>query len=210
MVLDTSVLVSGLLSSTGAAAEVLEHILRGTLFVLFDERILGEYREVFARPEFAVINGEDLESVLFVLTQGGQVRCTPYPGTLKDEKDRPFIEVAISGKADLILTFNPKDFMEPPGLPVMKPGQWAQLVAHWLTSPNPEGTTMEAMACTKCGTIRLWRVTGLEVPTEPEQLPFGCAQPTSGGQCGGVLWGYPDTDDGRARACAQGLPVRRV
>ena len=139
VVLDTSVLVAGLLSGRGAAAEVVEQVFRSTLVVLYDQRILDEYREVLARSEFAAIDPEEVDALLFVLGQGEPVTAAAYAGTMVDEDDRPFIEVALSGGADVVLTHNPKDFTEQPGLPVMKPGEWAKQVAHWLTKPNPRG-----------------------------------------------------------------------
>lgn len=52
VVLDTNVLMSGLLSPQGAPAAVLRCILAGSALVCFDERILSEYRGVLARSKF--------------------------------------------------------------------------------------------------------------------------------------------------------------
>lgn len=54
IVLDTKVLVSGLLSSQGAPAAVLRSLLAGDAAVCFDERILSEYRGVLARDKFGL------------------------------------------------------------------------------------------------------------------------------------------------------------
>ena len=52
IVLDTNVLVSGLLNPDGAPGRLLDLILGGRLQILYDDRILGEYSDVLARPQF--------------------------------------------------------------------------------------------------------------------------------------------------------------
>jgi len=48
IVLDTNIVVSGLLQSQGNPAEVLTLVLSGAIQVCHDERILAEYAEVLA------------------------------------------------------------------------------------------------------------------------------------------------------------------
>jgi putative PIN family toxin of toxin-antitoxin system len=52
IVLDTNIVVSGLLQSQGNPAQVLTLALAGAVQVCHDERILAEYAEVLARPRF--------------------------------------------------------------------------------------------------------------------------------------------------------------
>ena len=52
IVLDTNIVVSGLLHSEGNPARVLTLSLSGAVQVCHDERILAEYAEVLARPHF--------------------------------------------------------------------------------------------------------------------------------------------------------------
>ena len=49
IVLDTNVLVCGMLSGAGAPGEVLQLNLQGELHLLSDARILAEYDEVLAK-----------------------------------------------------------------------------------------------------------------------------------------------------------------
>lgn len=49
-VIDTNVLVSGLIKQGTPPAEVLSDLVSGVLVVLYDQRILEEYRDVLARP----------------------------------------------------------------------------------------------------------------------------------------------------------------
>lgn len=52
IVLDTNVIVSGLLKSQGNPAEVLTLALAGAVQVCYDKLIFAEYAEVLARPRF--------------------------------------------------------------------------------------------------------------------------------------------------------------
>ncbi|MDP2755681.1 MAG: putative toxin-antitoxin system toxin component, PIN family, partial [Nitrospirota bacterium] len=52
IVLDTNVLVAGLLSPFGPCGEIVRMVSSGELILLFDARILSEYDEVLRRPKF--------------------------------------------------------------------------------------------------------------------------------------------------------------
>ena len=54
IVLDTNVLVSGLHNPHGAPGRILDLILGARIPVLYDDRILAEYRDVLARPRLAI------------------------------------------------------------------------------------------------------------------------------------------------------------
>lgn len=51
-VLDTNVVVSGLLKPYSSAGYIVRLVAEGALQVAYDARILLEYREVLARPKF--------------------------------------------------------------------------------------------------------------------------------------------------------------
>jgi len=51
VVLDTNVLVSSLLSQKSWPAKILDLTLDDYIQVAYDDRLLGEYEEVLARPE---------------------------------------------------------------------------------------------------------------------------------------------------------------
>ena len=53
IVVDTNVLVSGLLNPYGAPGQIVNLIAAGELSLAFDARILGEYRNVLLRPAFS-------------------------------------------------------------------------------------------------------------------------------------------------------------
>jgi putative PIN family toxin of toxin-antitoxin system len=110
IVVDTNVLVSGLLSPYGASAEVVRLAVGGALVPLYDARILGEYREVLLEREFA-IRREYLPQLLEAFESNGEtVIAIPLKNRLPDPDDEMFLEVAISGRAEFLATFNLKHF----------------------------------------------------------------------------------------------------
>ena len=110
IVLDTNVLVSGLLSPQGAPATVLRSVVAGSASICFDERILSEYRRVLARRKF----GFDAEQVAVLLefleATGHAVLAPPLALSLPDTSDEAFVEVAVASSADFIVTGNLKHF----------------------------------------------------------------------------------------------------
>jgi putative PIN family toxin of toxin-antitoxin system len=110
IVLDTNVLVSGIIRPHGAAGVLLRMIVAGALDVAVDERILLEYEEVAARPKFG-INPADARFMLERIRRRAQ-RAVAHPlsAALPDPDDRPFIEVAHAAAADAIVTGNRRHF----------------------------------------------------------------------------------------------------
>jgi len=108
IVLDTNVLVSAFLSPDGAPAQVLALVLGGELDLMVDDRILDEYREVLARPRFR-LDASDVAEVLRQLEADGErIAAAPVERQLPDPDDQPFLEVALAGQADAIVTGNPE------------------------------------------------------------------------------------------------------
>lgn len=110
IVLDTNVLVSGLLSPFGVAAKILRLIGQGKINLLHDSRILTEYKEVLLRPKFK-FNPEKIKIILDYLEASGiAISALPIFINLPDPKDIPFLEVALTGHAHYLVTFNLKHF----------------------------------------------------------------------------------------------------
>jgi putative PIN family toxin of toxin-antitoxin system len=109
-VVDTNVIVSALLRRSGPAGQVLDSILAGELTVLYDDRILGEYRDVLIRPKFQLFLPEVDAVVGFIEAFGEYWSGQRLDLLLPDETDLPFLEVATAGLADALITGNAKDF----------------------------------------------------------------------------------------------------
>lgn len=126
IVLDTNVLVSGLHNPNGAPGRIVDLILGARIQVLYDDRILAEYRDVLTRPQLAIEPSLAQAVVGYVRLSGEQVMGLPLDnGTLPDPDDLPFAEVAISGKADMLVTGNMKHFsgLKERGVTVLSPAQ---------------------------------------------------------------------------------------
>ena len=110
VVVDTNVLVSGIMNPHGPPGRILDLILSQTLSVLHDDRILLEYREVLLRPWFAFQRG-DVDTLLdFIEFSGEHISSRPVGVVLPDPTDLPFLEVAMAGAASAMVTGNLKHF----------------------------------------------------------------------------------------------------
>lgn len=110
IVLDTSVLISGLLSPHGPPGQVIDLILAGEITLLVDDRILAEYVDVASRPKFG-FRVEDVARVLdLVRATSEHIPGHPLPVTLPDPFDAPFLEVAVAGNAEVLVTGNTRHY----------------------------------------------------------------------------------------------------
>lgn len=109
-VLDTNVLVSGLLNAHGPPGRLVDALLAGALRITFDDRIEREYREVLARPKFA-IPAALRETILGELKNQDAVVAMSRPGkSLPDIDDLPFLEVALHATDRVLVTGNTKHY----------------------------------------------------------------------------------------------------
>jgi putative PIN family toxin of toxin-antitoxin system len=109
IVLDTNVVVSGLLSDHSAPAQVLDLCLAGDATLVVDNRIVREYRDVLSRPELKLA-ARDVAEFLALTEYAEHVVGIPLPLKFPDPGDLPFIEVAVAGAVDAIVTGNVKHF----------------------------------------------------------------------------------------------------
>jgi putative PIN family toxin of toxin-antitoxin system len=109
VVLDTNVVVSGLLSEIGPPGWIVDLVLVGELTVAFDARIIAEYREVLLRPRLA-LPAAAVETFLGYLERWGvETVGPPWPHRLADRSDEVFLAVANAAAAKLI-TGNARHF----------------------------------------------------------------------------------------------------
>jgi len=110
VVIDTNVIVSGILNPHGSPGRIVNALLSEVITALYDDRVLEEYREVLLRPTFG-FSSSNVETVLdFVESAGEYVSAKPLSLILPDRNDLPFLEVATSGGADALITGNMKHF----------------------------------------------------------------------------------------------------
>ncbi len=119
VVLDTNVVVSALLTGGGTADMAVQLILQGEATLLADSRILAEYDDVTARPRFGFAEAERRIFMDLLAGLAEPVVARPLRLALPDPDDRMFVEAAIAGAADAIVTGNRKHFVPRRGkLPV--------------------------------------------------------------------------------------------
>src|SRR5260221_1624912 len=131
VVLDTNIIVSGLLESQGNPARVLTLALAGAVQVCHDQSILAEYAEVLARPRFK-FDPKGVREVLNKIEADGLAVDASQESDLDlpDADDEPFLAVALAASVDFLVTGNLADY--PPdkrrGCAVVSP---AVFMEHW-------------------------------------------------------------------------------
>lgn len=107
--IDTNVVVSGLLSANGPCARVLDAVMEGRVKLVYDARILAEYRDVLCRPRLKL---KPAQVVHFLEALGGQMSVVPERLKIvgPDPDDMAFIEAALAVPDATIVTGNLADF----------------------------------------------------------------------------------------------------
>jgi putative PIN family toxin of toxin-antitoxin system len=110
VVIDTNVLVSGIINPHGPPGRVVDSIVSLVLTPLYDDRILSEYRDVLLRPIFGFRRNDVSALLSFIEFSGEYITSGRVDVALPDPDDLPFVEVAIAGLADALVTGNTKHF----------------------------------------------------------------------------------------------------
>lgn len=110
IVIDTNVLVAGLLTPFGACGEIVRMVSAGELTLAFDARILSEYNEVLRRPRFGFAEEKVAALLDYIVCRGQAVAPSPLSHALPDPDDEPFLEVTLASQAACLVTGNQKHF----------------------------------------------------------------------------------------------------
>ncbi len=109
-VIDTNVLVSGLLAPAGNEALMLLAIHQGLIRPCLSEEILQEYAEVLARPKFA-FEPEEITAALSMFRVRGELVAQKGPAPrLPDPGDAKFLHCAQAAGAEYLVTGNKRHF----------------------------------------------------------------------------------------------------
>jgi putative PIN family toxin of toxin-antitoxin system len=130
VVLDTSVLVAGLRSPGGASSVLLDTVLSGVLQPIVSVPLALEYEAVLTRSEnleaFNISTADAVGLVKAFCKQGIPVHMgRSLRPQLRDADDEFVLETAIYGHADVIVSFNCRDFLPAAtrfGIEVLLPG----------------------------------------------------------------------------------------
>jgi uncharacterized protein len=134
IVLDTNVLVSGMLNPDGAPGRIVDMLRSGVVQLVVDDRILAEYRDVLHRDYLSKYFTEfDRESILeFLSSNSSYTTSSVVVLDLPDKGDVPFLETALTEKVPLI-TGNSRHF--PPrcrrGTAVLTPQEFVRKLSEY-------------------------------------------------------------------------------
>ena len=111
VVLDTNVVVSGLLNETGNPGKIIDLALENRFQIAYDDRILGEYEDVLARPELRIKPAHARAVIAHIELSGQLIDAVALPSDgFQDPDDLPFAEVFISANAQALVTGNLSHF----------------------------------------------------------------------------------------------------
>ena len=135
-VLDTNVLVSGLVAKQGPPRQVLDAWLEGRYTIVTSLYLVEELTHVLSYPRIAerlLMNDEEVEALLAALLS--QAAVTPgqlrLPGVTRDPKDDAVVACAKEGEADYIVSGD-QDLLvlgEYEGIQVITPRQFVEILA---------------------------------------------------------------------------------
>jgi len=108
-VIDTNLLVSGLLNDSGAPAKLILRWLKGQFDTLISDETMNEYAYILHHlPEINQRKADDLLGELRI--SGIRVAILGTLQVCKDADDDKFLETAVNGEADYLVTKNTKHF----------------------------------------------------------------------------------------------------
>ncbi|MEA5553142.1 putative toxin-antitoxin system toxin component, PIN family [Anabaena cylindrica UHCC 0172] len=135
IVLDTNVLLSGLISSRGASYRLLT-ILNDTRWQLnISTTLIFEYEAILKREkDLLTLNDEDINNIIEAICAIANKRTIFYlwrPIAI-DPNDDFIIDLAVESQADFIITYNQKDLKPADkfGIKVVLPKEFLQIVGE--------------------------------------------------------------------------------
>ncbi len=104
VVMDTNVLVSGMINPHGPPGRLVDLLRSGALRLAVDDRILAEYVDVLHRQRLSrYFVSSDIAQIVDYLRCGSMhVLVRQHVKGLPDQSDAPFLEVAMAAKVPLV------------------------------------------------------------------------------------------------------------
>jgi putative PIN family toxin of toxin-antitoxin system len=134
-VVDTNILVRAIIRPRGTVGPVLLRLRQGDYTLLYSRALLEELVDVLNRPRIREkydLTGQDIQTVLgLILLRGEAVTATEPIAACRDPKDDKFLEVAVAGKADAIVSGDEDLLTLHPyvGIPIVPPHAFLRMLA---------------------------------------------------------------------------------
>jgi len=134
-VVDTNILISGVIKPERATGEILRRLRDGEFALLYTEPLLVEFAEVINRPRIRQkysLGSEDIETVLaLILLRGEPIDPTRRVEICRDPKDNMILEAAVAGQANMITSgdFDLLSLREFEGMPIISSAEFLQRLA---------------------------------------------------------------------------------
>ena len=130
-VIDTNVFVAGLINETGAPAKIINYWEERAFDLLISESILTEYKNLLLTlNKVPTIKAKEILQIIAQLAIKIDIR--ENYSVCKDVSDNKFMDCAVNGEADYLITKNmkhfPKDFK---GVRVIKVGDFLDVIEKY-------------------------------------------------------------------------------
>jgi len=133
-VIDTNTLVRAVIMPHGTVGPVLLHLRRGTYMLLYAQSLLEELIDVLNRPRIRDkyrLRDRDIQTIIqLILLRGTSVAPVMPITACRDPRDDRFLEVAVAGKADVIVSGDQDLLVLHPfdGTPIVEPVIFLQML----------------------------------------------------------------------------------
>lgn len=131
-VIDTNILVRALIKPQGSVGPILLRLRRGDYTLLYSQALLEELMDVLSRPRLRRkygLNDDDIKTVISLILWRGEAVTPTQPITAyRDPKDNKFLEAAITGQAETIVSGDEDLLTLHPfaGIPILQPAAFLQ------------------------------------------------------------------------------------
>lgn len=133
-VINSNIWVRALIKPLGTVGPVLRRLQAGGYQVLYSTALLDEFVDVASRPRIRDkyhVTADDVALVVrALLLRGELVHPTRSITACRDPKDNKFLEVAVAGRADVIVSGDDDLLVLSPfeGIPVITPARFLALL----------------------------------------------------------------------------------
>ena len=134
VVVDTNILVRALIMPHGSVGLVLLNLRRERYTLLYAGPLLDELVDVLNRPRIRLkynLSEDDIHTVVsLILLRGESVTILEQIHACRDPKDDKFLEVAVAGEADVIVSGDEDLLVLNPfrGIPILPPVKFLKML----------------------------------------------------------------------------------